>query len=379
MSVTVKNKAELERILQECLNSAMSEDLLDLPIEIRDNLNSIFENIDIATSGYLNLLTCLVCSSVDDSIDPRYHRRPGKGMPAPEVPDGWFSGRTVSEKIIYPWMEAHGFRTAKSGWQTRTFERPNPYTLAYPENIAFIKEPFLKILDFASKNKSKSALLVTYLLKKEIAYKTKKQILTSNVSKNRIGNEVLITDIISSLQEQFSLPNSSHLPVIAVYSIYELLFGEIEKYRGLALRKLESHQASDLRTGAVGDIEIEDSDGDVIEGVEVKHGIEIDITILLRVKEKILKSQVKRYYILTTHNNCSNLSNDITTCIRQIYHDHGCQIIINGVLPTIKYYLRMCTNPSVFINHYSKNISDQKHVTVEQLENWEKIQDSLNT
>lgn len=379
MSVTVRNKAELERVLQECLNNVILDGSFDLPTEIKDNLNSIFENIDTATSGYLNLLTCLVCSTVDDSIDPRYHRQPGKGMPAPEVPDGWFSGRTVSEKIIYPWMEANGFRTAKSGWQTRTFERPNPYTLEYPENIAFIKEPFLKILDFASKNKSKTALLVTYLLKKEIVYKSNKRILASNVSKNRIGNEVLIIDIISSLQEQFSLPNSAHLPVIAVYSIYELLVDEIEKYSDLALRKLESHQASDLRTGAVGDIELEDSDGDVIEGVEVKHGIEIDRVILLRAKEKILKSQLKRYYILTTHNKCSNLSNDITKSIRQIYHDHGCQIIINGVIPTIKYYLRMCTNPSVFINHYSKNISAQKNVTVEQLENWKKIQDSLNT
>ena len=69
-------------------------------------------------------------------------------MPEPETgSDNWFSGRIISEKIMYTWLEACGYRTAKSGWQTRTFERPKPYTLDYPENISQIKDEFLNILD----------------------------------------------------------------------------------------------------------------------------------------------------------------------------------------------------------------------------------------
>lgn len=379
MSVSVRDKNQIISSLDTTLEIAESEQDLDITYPTMGHLNTIFANIDTATSGYLNLITCLICASLNEEIDPRFHRKPGKGMPEPESPNGWFSGRTVSEKVIYPWMELRGFRTAKSGWQTRTYERPNPYTLDYPENIAVIKEPFLEILDFASKNKSELQKLVAYLLRKEIEYKKQKGELVDSVSKNNIGNEVLIIDVISALEKHFASPNSAHLPVIAIYSIYELLINEVDNYSELILKELESHQASDLRTGSVGDIELEDSDADVIEGVEVKHGIEIDLPILLRAKEKILKSSLKRYYILTTHPSCAAINNEVLDVIRDVYSTHGCQIIVNGVIPTIRYYLRMCSNPSDFINNYSKNIVSQSSVTTEHLEVWKAVQDKLNT
>lgn len=379
MSVSVRDKNQIINSLDKSLELAESQQDLNITYPTMEHLNTIFENIDTATSGYLNLITCLICSSLNDEIDPRFHRKPGKGMPEPENPEGWFSGRTVSEKIIYPWMELRGFRTAKSGWQTRTYERPNPYTLDYPENIAIIKEPFLETLDFASKNRSQLQKLVAYLLRKEIEYKKRKGELVNRVSKNNIGNEILIIDVISAFEKHFALPNSAHLPVIAIYSIYELLINEVDNYSGLLLRELESHQASDLRTGSVGDIELEDSEADVIEGVEVKHGIEIDLPILLRAKEKILKSSLKRYYILTTHPSCVAINSEVLDVIRDVYSTHGCQIIVNGVIPSIRYYLRMCSNPSDFINNYSKNIVSQSSVTTEHLEIWKAVQDKLNT
>jgi DNA (cytosine-5)-methyltransferase 1 len=379
MSVSVRDKQQIIVSLDDSLELAKSQQELNVIEHIARHLDAIFKNIDTATSGYLNLITCLICSSLNDEIDPRFHRKPGKGMPKPENPDGWFSGRTVSEKIIYPWMELKGFRTAKSGWQTRTYERPKPYTLDYPENIAIIKEPFLKTLDFATKNRSKRQSLVAYLFRKEIEYKGRKGKLVERVSKNNIGNEVLIIDIMSALERHFASPNSAHLPVIAIYSIYELLINEVDNYSVLSLRPLESHQASDLRTGSVGDIELEDLESDVIEGVEVKHGIEIDLPILLRAKEKILKSSLKRYYILTTHQSCAVINNDVLGVVRDVYATHGCQIIVNGVIPTIRYYLRMCSNPSEFINNYSKNIVTQDSVTADHLEIWKAVQDKLST
>ncbi len=377
MSISVRDKDQIIGSLEKSLELAENQQNLNITYLIMEYLNTIFENIDTAASGYLNLITCLICSSINDEIDPRFHRKPGNGMPEPENPTGWFSGRTVSEKIIYPWMELKGFRTAKSGWQTRTYERPKPYTLGYPENISAIKEPFLEVLDFASKNKSQLQTMVAYLLRKEIKYKKQKCCLSDKVAKNSIGNEILIIDVISALEKHFESPNSARLPVIAIYSIYELLINEVGNYSGLLLRELESHQASDLRTGSVGDIELEDSGSDVIEGVEVKHGLEIDLPILLRAKEKILKSSLKRYYILTTHPNCAVMNNEVLDVIRDVYSIHGCQIIVNGVIPTMRYYLRMCSNPSDFINNYSKNIAVQSSVTTGHLSIWKAVQDKL--
>jgi hypothetical protein len=115
MSITTQDRARIEINLELCFNNALSNDLLNIPTDIETNLLHIFTNIDTATSGYLNLLTCLICTSVDNSVDPRFHRKPGNGMPKPINDDGWFSGRVISEKILYPWLEIKGLRTAKSG------------------------------------------------------------------------------------------------------------------------------------------------------------------------------------------------------------------------------------------------------------------------
>jgi DNA (cytosine-5)-methyltransferase 1 len=270
-------------------------------------------------------------------------------------------------------MERKSFRTAKSGWQTRTYERPNPYTLEYPENIALIKDSFLYLLDYANKNRKKSCNMITYLFIKEISFQKDKEGITNSVAKTAIGNEVLIIDIINSLEKHFAFPKSSHLPVIAVYSIYQTLIEEVESYHSLKLKNLESHQASDLRTGAIGDIELEDNDGDIVEAVEVKHGFEIDVSMILRAKEKILKSKAIRYYILTTHKNCGLLNHDVADIIRDVYKVHGCQIIINGVIPSIKYYLRMAKSPKKFLENYSVNLSKHHSVTSKQLSEWSKI------
>lgn len=374
MSISIKDKNRIESMLDACFKRALHNEIIKIPDNIKLHLDDVFQSIDSATSGYLNLLTCLVCSSIDANIDPRYHRKPGKSMPEPENGDlGWFSGRTISEKIIYPWMENKGFRTAKSGWQTRTYERPNPYTLDYPENIALIKHQFLNILEFANKNRNKSSSIIIYFFIREITFQKERKTVENNLAKTTIGNEVLIIDIIKILETHFSTQQSSHLPVIAIYSLYETLIDKIEIYDGLKLKSLESHQASDLRTGAIGDIELQDDDGDIVEAVEVKHGFEIDLSIVLRAKEKILRSKAQRYYILTTHKNCGQTSDEVAQIIREVYKSHGCQIITNGVLPTIKYYLRMAKSPKQFIEHYCMNLSSHHSVTKDQLIEWNRI------
>jgi DNA (cytosine-5)-methyltransferase 1 len=244
-------------------------------------------------------------------------------MPSPTPGDGWFSGRTISEKILYPWLNAKGLRTAKSGWQTRTYERLAPYSLVYPENIAYIKDSFLGILDYASKNFGDRIVIVAAFIRREIEHRDQLGELKKKVSKSKIGNDILIMDILGALNEHFSFTNSAHLPVVAIHSIYEMLIEQVSQYLGCTLRPLESHQASDLRTGAVGDIEIEDTDGDVVEGVEVKHGLRIDLPILMAAEEKILKSRLKRYYILTTHSSCNSVDQEVRAIIRKVYKSHG--------------------------------------------------------
>lgn len=43
--------------------------------------------------------------------------------------------------------------------------------------------------------------------------------------------------------------------------------------------------------------------------------------------------------------------------IKQGAVEHGCQIIINGLIPTIKYYLRLIDNLDDFIKNYSNAVA----------------------
>ena len=61
-------------------------------------------------------------------------------------------------------MQAHEFPGAKSGWQTRTYERPKPYKLNYDENIGDIKEPFLKCYDQIEEHDQDAFMALAFLL-----------------------------------------------------------------------------------------------------------------------------------------------------------------------------------------------------------------------
>lgn len=273
--------------------------------------------------------------------------------------------------------EKRNFRVSNSGWQTRTYERPYPYNLEYPENISYIKTPFLEILDFTNKNRQLAHILIAYFFRLEIKFLEAKGEMVKLMAKDSFGNEILIADIIDSLNAHFETEQSSHLPVIAIYTIYQLITDEVDSYSDLSLKKMDHHNSADKRTGAIGDIEISQDDI-VVEAIEVKHNIKIDVRILIDAQEKILNSNVKRYYILTTHTDCEASDVKIKNIISKTYKDHGCQIIVNGVIRTISYYLRMCKSPVDFLRLYSNNLANSDVVTIEQLNEWNKIKNRLS-
>ena len=380
MSLTVRNKQLIETTLtriQDCMLN--NDDELD---ETSKELVKRFSGkIAVATSAFTNIVTCLVAQSALPAIDPRYHRQPGEDdndMPHPPSGEGnWFSGRSISEKIVYPWLLKNGYRTAKSGWQTRTFERPRPYTLDYPENIAHVKDEFLQILDRAANGMASPEDILAHFFRLEEENKLKKDTLIDYIAKNSLANDLLISDIIEALTQHFSLQNSARLPVLAIYATYQLLLDDIIAYQNRRLEALSSHEAADLRTGAIGDIELRDLAGDVIEALEIKHRIPIDLLILLRAEEKIRSSQVVRYYILTTHQNCQIVDPELTLVVQRVFKEHGCQVIVNGVLPTIKYYLRLISDPKKMIRNYSRLLIDDPATRTSHVSKWKEILDTL--
>lgn len=332
-------------------------------------LEHMARNCEKASGGFSNLLTSLSIKAVyGESVDVRYHQVQIQSQTS--RPAG-FNFRGVSEGVIYVWMTEHEFRCAKSGWQTRTFERPKPYMLTYDENIGAIKEAFLTCYDQMETKGQDPLLALAFLLWRRILLREASRI---NLARPRVQD---VLKLASLFQAHFFYPykdskGASRLPVLALHAIYALLVKELQRFNGKSLKPLESHSAADSQTGAVGDIEIVDANGGVYEAVEVKHGIPISKTVVEIAKQKIRGSQVDRYYILTTHLQ-HEPDDEVVKEVERVKDLLGTQMIVNGVIPSVKYYLRLLENPGAVISEYVNRLERDECVAFEHKDTWNKI------
>jgi DNA (cytosine-5)-methyltransferase 1 len=185
-----------------------------------------------------------------------------------------------------------------------------------------------------------------------------------------IGTIMTLFD--SHFRAAYQAKGVSRLPVLAIHSLYKLIMPELKRYKGYDLGDLELHSAADAQTGATGDIEIKNDDGSVFEAVEIKHDIVVTVEIVRVAASKLVARSIERYYILTTAKNCVP-SDDVSAEIRRIQERTGCQIIVNGVIPTMRYYLRLADNPTTIFEHYTEHLKNDTDIGFEHRERWNEI------
>lgn len=140
-----------------------------------------------------------------------------------------------------------------------------------------------------------------------------------------------------------------------------------------------SHTSSDRSSGLPGDINICNSDGTIYEAIDVKFEKKPDFMMINNLYDKIYELSIQRYYILST---ISLAKYDDATIINEIVNDikekHGCQIIINGVFETIKYYLRLLKDTDLFLEYYLQNLNENPDVHYEHKIAWNTIIKNYN-
>lgn len=183
-----------------------------------------------------------------------------------------------------------------------------------------------------------------------------------------------IIDILTRhFNHSYRCRGASRLPVLAFYAVYQILIDELKRFNLKQLLPLENHTSADSQSGRLGDIDIVDQNGCPFEAVEIKFDIPINIDILERAKEKILPSSVTRYYILSTAAVKIQDQDEIDRVITQVKNAHGCQIVVNGIVPSLKYYLRLLENPALFVEYYAELLSKDDNVKYEHKEVWNKL------
>jgi len=341
----------------------------------REWLNSIIDNAESFKAVLTVFTTSLVKKIEDPNQDVRYHKV--------EL-EGGYSGRTYDTKYVTPFFKDKFPRLAmkETGWLTRSLEQPQPFTLDFPGKIrnSKVKESFLQILNDIEENKANPELYLIHLF---IYLIRATNIPSTEPYHNILPQKVTIDSIIENLKLHFfssyKVAGASKLPVIAIYSIYEILINGPDRYKSKKLKPLKSHLASDIRAKSIGDIEIVDEDESYFEAIEIKHGKQIDSIMVSDAYEKFKDKEISRYYLLTTAE--PDIESDEREAIRseieRIKEEHGCEVIANGIIPSLRYYLRLLSNPEIFIERYTENLkaefSKSTEIKTEHIEKWEEL------
>ena len=166
-------------------------------------------------------------------------------------------------------------------------------------------------------------------------------------------------------------PGAARLPVLAIHAILTILTRGPERYEGCTVLPLEHHNTADTRTDLIGDVHIMDADNNIFEGYEIKHNIPISSSLIQASLDKFRGVQVERFYILTTYHHDSYA--EFEPDIQQIAQAHGRQLIVNGVYPTLRYYLRLIKSTDEFVSDYVSHLETDPSVTFQMKQAWNEI------
>ncbi len=356
-----------EKLLEVFNRSYLLSDIKNVNKETKDFIQSIGAKINTQKGVFTVLVTLLTHKIIAPKQDIRKHQTSMKG--------GFF-GRSIDTTYITPTLKELGLPSmAESGWLTRSLEQPYPYNLDYNGKIShkIVKKAFLNVLDFIQKNPQSANNILRLLLAEAIASKN-----DAIVEIVRLENpdNLTIDNITKALDEHFHTRYGTHggskLPVLAFFAIYKSLIKEIDRYKGCTLAEIGSHTASDRTSKSAGDIEIFKKKK-LFEAIEIKLDKEIDVTIVRIAIEKIARYNPDRYYILSYIGIKESDKIEIANLINALRIQHGCQIIINGLLPTIKYYLRLITSLDEFLNNYDNLVQKDTEIQKIHKEKWNEL------
>ena len=366
-NMNVDEELESFYIKASSLKHEKELDLTELQLNLVKN---IVEKEETSKGVYTVLLTSLVYKSLNPEQDVRRHQA---NM------DRGYSGRTFDTKYITPFLKRKQLLAAmkESGWLTRSLEQPIPYDLNYTGKISGskVKESFLKILYEIEERKQNPKNFILAMLYLSIKSKEAKSIQLINpvISETKVNIDKIIEYLHSHFYYKYKTRGASILPVVALYSLYECILTEIKRFENKELQELSSHNSSDRSSGNTGDIVVLDAENNLYEVVEIKFDRKPDLIMIQDIYKKISSTTVQRYYLLSTLEMDDEHKDSVNGLINEIKENQGCQIIVNGILPTIKYYLRLLENTDKFLEKYIENIEKNPEINYEHKLAWNSI------
>jgi len=98
---------------------------------------------------------------------------------------------------------------------------------------------------------------------------------------------------------------------------------------------------------------------------------------LIAIKNYELLNYLNRLLTTAEPNIESDEQKNIDNEIERIRKEHGCEVIVNGIISSLKYYLRLLSNPESFVERYTENLktefSRSTEIKTEHIEKWAEL------
>jgi DNA (cytosine-5)-methyltransferase 1 len=291
----------LTKLLKKAISNIEKKTKCKHHIFIISNIDIIMIEVDKNKSLVSALVTSLLKKTISPDQDIRLHR-------ADFV--GGYSARVLDTNVTTPFFKKHFPRYAnkESGFLSMATRAQIPWTKDDHDRIRTRASKkfmlsFVGILDAVEKKKIDPSDTIIYLFEKLYDLSKKQQFISEElITTSEMVGVLNIDVVLTMLKSHLSTTErgTSRLPVVALYTIYQLLSQNVDAYKSMALKPLNVHTASDKHS--LGDIEVYNPDDTPYEIVEVKHNISINRGHIFDVIKKAENRNICKYYILTTAN-----------------------------------------------------------------------------
>jgi len=330
--------------------------------EIRERVDYVCRCLS-NRAGVRLLMACLLAKLHNKNIDPR--------KPYTEIGgDDSFSGRAYDEQYLTPFISKYRLpcnpTTAFLTPTLRNIDHPltiDRELIGRPRNLY---QKTLQLLEDAAQKRIASDVLLTETVRVLLLMRNEKFARMESLlnSLNHIEGALPLSSeaIVGLIQQHLSCKNASRLPVLIVAAAYQAA----GKYLAESLLPLNSHNAADLQTGSIGDVEVcLVGDDAVITAYEMKMNrvTKDDIDVALA---KILRApkRINNYLFVTT----DKIEPDVVEYACKFYEETGgTEIAILDCIGFLRHFLHLFHRVRVsYLNAYQTLVLNEPDSAVSQ-------------
>ncbi len=287
---------------------------------------------------------------------------------------GGFSARSVDTSVTVPFLIDKSLpRNVETHWLSQTFSFAGPYVRGtvlrtQPKAAGALLVEALNLIEEAPEGTRAdfARAAVVALIVQLIIIRNRERVILTRPKDLSVERTVgLITRHLSRPYRQ----NAPRLPQLVIYAAYQCLVASVGRYTGMRLEPIERMKSADRKSGTVGDVVVTEG-GQPVEAVEVKLDQEIAFIHVAEAIDKVRAQAVRRYYILSTAGIARAERQAIEKRRREFLAQNGCEIIINGVIESLAYYLRLLPSTTEFLFAYAELLETDEDTNYEHRIAW---------